>query len=204
MPPVSVCHPIPFLLRDVGSEIQRGLRTLSTIDILWGRALSVCFLRNQAALSQHSWGQAESRWLQSAAVSPKCFPPFCKLCFLKFNDKAPENSSVCEGTVHLPTVNTNLSSKDGKNENTTNSPGHCWVCHSSFQGLCFSGGKACFLLFLNLSSSQTEKMRRCGDLNGNDWPAHPQRILTRKLKLLPVFASVIALSCRSNSWSLRD
>lgn len=162
--------------------------------------LSVCGEADSTLLVT---GQTVSRWLQSAAVLPNCFPPLCKPCSLKFNDKAPENSSVCRGTVHLPTVNTNPSSKDGRNESTTNSTCFCCACHSSFQGLCFSGGKACCLLFLNLSASQAVKMHRCGDLNGNDWPAHPPRILSRKLKLLPVFAGLIAPSWL-NSWSLRD
>lgn len=66
-----------------------------------------------------------------------------------------------------PTVNMNPSfKKELEQQNTALSFVEFVTYH--FKGCVFSGGKACLVLFLNLSVSQMEKTHRCEDLNGSD------------------------------------
>jgi hypothetical protein len=88
--------------------------------------------------------------LQSAALLPKCFPQFCKLffaVFLKFNDKARENPSVFEDTMHLPTVNTNPSSKHGKMRPVQTARVSSGFVAHHFKGCVFLEGKLVFFCF---------------------------------------------------------
>ena len=129
------------------------------------RVLVAVFSKNLAMYLQRFPSQTEAGGYNPQQFYLTTLLHFASFAFLKFSDTAPENSSVCGDTCSYRKHKSLFKKKVRKAQHSTFL---CRICHSSVQRLCFSGGKACLVLFLNLSVSQMVKTHRCEDLNGSD------------------------------------
>lgn len=106
------------------------------------RVLAGVFSKNLAVYFQCSLSQTEAGGYNLYQFYLTTLLHFASFAFLKFFDTAPENSSVC-GDTSSYSKNKSFLKKKKKVRTAKRSTFLCRICHSSFQRLCFSGGKAC-------------------------------------------------------------